>query len=136
MAASPRVLVVLHGSGLPFSGLHSLISAHGVAPDSADITTEPATLVAAGGASAAASYSKALVLSSAADAAVLGAVAKLLQPGGSVVVQLQGQQVRVGLVSHGLRRLSCIGSTTADVSWPHACMRCVRTNGAQHIGVG
>lgn len=90
--ATARTLVVVHGSGLPLTDLQSLISSHGVTPDSAEVTTEPAALAATG--TAAAAYSRALVLSRSADAALLGAVAKLLQPGSSVIVQLQGAQVR------------------------------------------
>jgi hypothetical protein len=90
---------VLQGSGLPLSSLQQLLSQHGVAPDSAVITTQPGSMGSSSNSNsggAAAAFSKALVLASSADAgATLGAVAKLLQPGGSVVVQLHGGQVRV-----------------------------------------
>lgn len=95
-SAPPSTLVVLQGSGLPLSSLQQLLSQHGVAPDSAVITTQPGSMGSSSNSNsggAAAAFSKALVLASSADAgATLGAVAKLLQPGGSVVVQLHGGQ--------------------------------------------
>lgn len=82
-----KTLVVLHGSFFPYQTVQDFCKSHDVASDSADITTEPTAL--GGGAK----YSKAVVLCSQADAAVLGAVAKLLTPGASAAVQLQQEQV-------------------------------------------
>lgn len=84
-----RTLLVLHGPLLPYQLLEDLCKSHGVAPDSADITTEPAALAAGG----AAKYSKAVVFCSQADVAALGAISKLLAPGASVTVALQSEQV-------------------------------------------
>lgn len=83
-----KTLVVLHGSLFPYQTVQNFCNSQGVSPDSADITTEPASI------SGGANYSKAVVLCSKADAAVLGAVAKLLTPGASVEVQLHQEQVR------------------------------------------
>lgn len=80
--------MVLHGGPFPFQSVQDFCQSHGVAPENADITTEPAAI--AGGAS----YSKAVVLCSQADPAVLGAVSKRLAPGSTVAVQLHKEQVR------------------------------------------
>jgi len=87
-----RTLVVLHGSLFPYQTVQEFCQSHGVAAESADITTEPAAI--AGGAS----YSKAVVLCSRADPAVLGAVAKRLTPGSTVAVQLHKEQADVSNV--------------------------------------
>ncbi len=82
-----KTLVVLHGSLFPYQTVQDFYSTHHVSAEDADITTEPAAL-------AGSKYSKAVILCSKADAAVLGAVAKLLSPGSNVAVQLQQEQVR------------------------------------------
>jgi hypothetical protein len=107
--AADRTLLVLHGPLLSYQALQDLCSSHGVAPDSTDITTEPAAL-AAGGAAAAAKYSKAVVVCSQADVAALGAVAKLLAPGAAVTVALQSEQV--GACS--FRTPACPEATSSD----------------------
>lgn len=85
-----KTLVVLHGSLFPYQRVQDCCSSHNVSAEHADITTQPAALVAGGS-----KYSKAVVLcSSSADASLLGAVAKLLTPGSSVAVQLHQEQVR------------------------------------------
>lgn len=102
-----RTLLVLHGPLLPYQMLVDLCKSHGVAPDSADITTEPAALAAAGGAE---KYSKAVVVCSQADVAALGTISKLLAPGSTVTVALQREQVS----TPGRDKTSLSGSSTAS----------------------
>jgi hypothetical protein len=105
-----NTLVVLHGSLFPFQTVQDFCKSHDVASDSADIITEPTAL--GGGAQ----YSKAVVLCSQADAAVLGAVAKLLKPGASVAVQLQQEQADISSVMLLSGFTNCQSSCTAGVT--------------------
>lgn len=114
--ATSRTLVVLHGGPFPFQSVQDFCQSHGVAPENADITTEPAALAGGG-----ASYSKAVVLCSQADPAVLGAVSKRLAPGSTVAVQLHKEQVRrvavqlLLLSTHPSSALSCTASEPRGV---------------------
>jgi hypothetical protein len=82
-----KTLVVLHGGLFPYQTVQEFCSTHNVSAHDADVTTEPAALQAGS------TYSKAVVLCNTADAAVMGAVAKLLSPGSSVAIQLHQEQV-------------------------------------------
>eukprot|EP00775_Hariotina_reticulata_P005849 gene5849-6090_t len=82
---SHRTLVVVHGPAVPLSALDSLIKEQDVAVDAADITTDPAGCTSS-------MYSRAVVLASHADPAVLGATSKLLSPGSSISIRLLGPQ--------------------------------------------
>lgn len=110
-----RTLLVLHGPLLSYQAFQDLCNSHGVAPDSTDITTEPAAL-AAGGAVAAAKYSRAVVVCSQADVAALGAVAKLLVPGAGVTVALQREQADVSSVMLLSGFTNCQSSCTSGVT--------------------
>lgn len=104
-----NTLVVLHGGLFPYQSVLDFCKSHDVAPDSADITTEPTAL---GGAK----YSKAVVFCSQADAAVLAAVARLLTPKASVAVQLQQEQADVSNVMLLSGFTNCQSSCTAGVT--------------------
>lgn len=104
--------MVLHGSLLPSQAVQECLATHSAAPDAhVDITTDPAAAAAAAGGASAASYGKAVVLCSHADAAVLGAVAKLLAPGASVAVQLHKEQVRACVVDAFCHRRCSVFTT-------------------------
>jgi hypothetical protein len=92
--------------------LEDLCKSHGVAPDSADITTEPAALAAGG----AAKYSKAVVFCSQADVAALGTISKLLAPGASVTVVLQQEQADVSSVMLLSGFTNCQSSSSGGIT--------------------
>jgi len=88
MTMAHRTLVVVHGAALPLSALESFMKDQDVAVDAADITTDPAACTSS-------IYSRAVVLASHADPAVLGATSKVLSPGSIITIRLLGpQQVR------------------------------------------
>lgn len=118
--ATTKTLVVLHGSVLPYQTVQECCSAHNVSAEHADITTQPAALVAGGS-----KYSKAVVLcSSSVDAALLGAVAKLLTPGSSVALQLHQAQVRPALLAGATAAATVLSSVTMPARHG-VCVSCV-----------
>lgn len=85
-ATANRALVVLQGgAALPLNALQTFIIEQGIDPAAADITSDPASL------GSSSTYSRAAVIATSADAGLLGAVAKHLQPGSSLALQLHGQ---------------------------------------------
>jgi hypothetical protein len=105
-----KTLVVLHGSLFPYQTVQEFCSTNNVSAHDADVTTEPASLQAGS------KYSKAVVLCSTADAAVMGAVVKLLSPGSSVAVQLHQEQADIDSVMLLSGFTNCQSSCSAGVT--------------------
>jgi hypothetical protein len=111
-----KTLVVLHGSLFPYQTVQEFCSTNNVSAHDADVTTEPASLQAGS------KYSKAVVLCSTADAAVMGAVVKLLSPGSSVAVQLHQEQVGCRPCLLFTCNVFCWSSTGLSADCSSACL--------------